>query len=144
MPQCCLSAAEWSVVQLTYAHDPKQRFSAFACPLKRLILLHYTSQDLNVVSMQEHILHIASQYPSRRNFRPWRHHWWPQESTHMGPSYHRAIYEIERRAGSEDEGRTQDHLSLHFCRSFMKDSVRNNTKLELESWRNKEEFKFGE
>jgi hypothetical protein len=36
MPQCCLSAVEWSVVQLTYAHDPKQRFSSFVHPLKRL------------------------------------------------------------------------------------------------------------
>jgi hypothetical protein len=36
MPQCCVSAAEWSVVQLTYAYDPKQRFSSFSCPFKHL------------------------------------------------------------------------------------------------------------
>lgn len=36
MPQCCVSAAEWSLVQLTYAHDPKERFSSFAHPFKRL------------------------------------------------------------------------------------------------------------
>ena len=31
-----LSAAEWSLVQLTYAYDPKERFSSFARPFKRL------------------------------------------------------------------------------------------------------------
>ena len=36
MSQCCVSAAEWSLVQLTYAYDPKERFSSFACPFKRL------------------------------------------------------------------------------------------------------------
>jgi len=36
MPQCCVSAAEWSLVQLTYAYDPKERFSSFACPFKCL------------------------------------------------------------------------------------------------------------
>ena len=36
MPQCCISNTEWSVVQLTYAYDPKQRFSSSACPFKHL------------------------------------------------------------------------------------------------------------
>ena len=36
MPQCCVSATEWSVVQLTYAYDPKQRFSSSACSFKHL------------------------------------------------------------------------------------------------------------
>ena len=46
-------------------------FHLLQVTLSALVLLHYTSQDLNVVSMQEHILHIASQYPSRRNSKPW-------------------------------------------------------------------------
>jgi len=36
MPQCGVSVAEWSLVQLTYAYDPKERFSSFARPFKRL------------------------------------------------------------------------------------------------------------
>jgi len=36
MPQCCVSAAEWSLVQLTYAYDPKERFSSIASHFKRL------------------------------------------------------------------------------------------------------------
>jgi hypothetical protein len=44
MPQCCVSAAEWGVVQLTYAYDPKERFSSLARPFKHLTppALHVT------------------------------------------------------------------------------------------------------
>jgi hypothetical protein len=44
MPQCCLSATEWSVVQLTFAYDPQQRFSSSARPFKHLTppALHIT------------------------------------------------------------------------------------------------------
>jgi hypothetical protein len=44
MPQCCVSAAEWCLIQLTCVHDPEERFSSFACPFKRLSLpaLHLT------------------------------------------------------------------------------------------------------
>jgi len=36
MLQCCVSAAEWVLVQLTCAHDSKESFSSSACPFKHL------------------------------------------------------------------------------------------------------------